>query len=96
MLEHIKSEVFPLEADRFGIDSRPNSVFTVTLCFMAEEDTWVTLPITSEILIPWYDCEVSSIYGADKEIDCDIRIWLKDVDYVKKHWKKHVKWLDEE
>lgn len=91
LLNLIHDDCFPLVADEYGIDSRPNSVFTITLCFMSEEETWETVNIQSAILIPWYLCEVSSINGSDKEND--ICVWLKDTEYVKKYFSQYIKWV---
>lgn len=92
LLKLINRDQFPLVADKFGIDSRPNCVFTITICFMCEEETWETVNIASEILVPWYDCEVNSIQGSDK--NDDILVWLEDTEYIKQHWAHHIKWME--
>ena len=72
---------FPLVADKSGFDTRPQSVFKVTLCFMCEEETWVTVSTYSEILVPWYCCKVKRIHP-DPYIDDSICIWLDDTEYL--------------
>lgn len=89
LLKLIHEEQFPLIADRFGIDSAPQSVFTVTLAFQSEE-TWLKVNIANEILVPWYDCEVDAIQGSCD--DNDIVVWLKDTEYIKQHWARHIDW----
>ena len=88
VLKLIENDFFPLEMDdRGAIDSRPQSVFCVTICFMCEEETWLTCNIQNEILVPWYDCEVNSIHPGD---DNSICVWLKDEEYLKEHFAKHL------
>ena len=83
-------EYFPLEEDEYGqFDTRPDSVFQVTICFMCEEETWLTCNIQNEILVPWWDCEVSSIHP-DSDNKNSICVWLKDRDYIKKNYSHHV------
>ena len=65
------------------LDTRPDSVFKVTLCFMCEEETWLTCNIQNAVLIPWYDCEVTHI-EANNDIDDSICVWLKDEEYLAK------------
>ena len=94
LLNLIEPDSLPLHQTLCGgIDSRPNSTFTITLSFMADTESWITVPVGSEILIPWYDCEVYSINGSDKPDD--IQVWLCDTEYVKKFWKRYVCWVDE-
>ena len=71
----------PLIADKTGFDTRPQSCYKVTLCFMCEEETWVTVSTYSEILVPWYDCEVKSIQP-DADHDDAICVWLNDTEYL--------------
>lgn len=96
VLKMIHNDYFPLVADKYGIDSRPQSIFTITLAFMSEEEAWETVNIQSEILVPWYECEVSSFEGSEKEHD--IVIWLKDAEYLKRKFSKYIEWrvTDEE
>ena len=61
----------------YDIDSRPESVWKIRLCFMCEE-TWVTVNIRNAILIPWYECEVSSFQPGDTYT---LDVWLKESDY---------------
>lgn len=62
----------------YDMDSRPESVWKICLCFMSEEETWVTVNIRNEILIPWYECEVLSFQpGAEYTLE----VWLKETDY---------------
>ena len=68
-----------------GIDTRPNTSFKVTICFMCEEETWITCNIQNEILIPWYDCEVSLIHPDD--IKNSFCVWLKDEEYLMQNFK---------
>lgn len=90
LLKLIHREQFPLTAYKFGLDSQPQSVFTVTIAFQSNQETWLTVNIANEILVPWYDCEVDAIEGSERE--CDIVVWLKDVEYIKQHWAQHVIW----
>lgn len=83
-------EYFPLEEDERGhFDTRPNSAWNVTICFMCEEETWLTCNIQNEILVPWWDCEVKAINPDDEHKD-SICIWLKDSEYIKKNYPQHV------
>ena len=91
VLKLIEHEYFPpvmeLRKGRLeGIDSRPQSVFNVTICFMGEEETWLTCNIQNEILVPWYDCEVSSIQPDDVNKN-SICVWLKDREYLNDNFK---------
>ena len=79
----------PLHADENGdILCEPQSVYKVTVRFMAEEDTAVTVPISSPLLIPWYDCEVYSFSPNDIEDSMDV--WLKYSEYVLKKWSSKI------
>lgn len=83
---------FPLKYDKYGIDSRPQTVFKVTLCFMAEEESWLTCNMTSEVLIPWYDCEVTSINpNTDDETGTSLCVWMKDLEYIKERYPQYIK-----
>lgn len=87
VLKLIEKEYFLPVVDECGeIDSRPQSVFQVTLCFMCEEETWLTCNIQNAILIPWYDCEVVSINPDDQNKN-SICVWLKDEEYLIKNFK---------
>lgn len=87
ILKLIDNEIAPFVLDEFGIDSRPNSVFKVTICFMCEEETWITCNIKNEILIPWYECYVSAICPGDNNT---IEIWLKDEEYIQENFSKYI------
>ena len=76
-----------------GIDSRPQSVFEITLCFMCEEETWLTCNIQNEILIPWYDCEVTSIHPDDIHPNSSC-VWLKDEEYLNSKFKHHLEFKE--
>ena len=87
VLKLISKDFFPpvMEVDKRNIDiidTRPQSTFNVTICFMCEEETWLTCNIQNEILIPWYDCEVSSIQP-DTTNENALCVWLKDKEYIK-------------
>lgn len=94
-LKFIQDDAFPLEKDKWGIDSRPQSVFEVTICFMSEEETWLTCNIQNEILIPWYDCEVRAIMPDDGNKNA-ICVWLKDTEYLMKNYPQHISVKEEE
>lgn len=66
----------------------PQSVYKVTLRFMAEDDTAVTVPISSPLLIPWYDCNVYSFSPNDVPDSMDV--WLDYSAYILKKWKSKV------
>lgn len=72
---------------KLEIDSRPDSVYKITLCFMAEEETWMTCDLNNIVLLPFYDCEVSSFQPGD---EYTIEVWLKYEDYVMERWKDHL------
>ena len=85
ILKLIDRYYFPptLEKDNSGyesIDSRPNSVYKVCICFMCEEETWITTSPENEILVPWYDCKVKAISPSKKYT---LEIWLDDIKYLK-------------
>ena len=91
ILKLIKDDEFPpvmeLRNGKLdGIDTRPQSVFEVTICFMCEEETWLTCNIQNEILIPWYECEVESIQPDDRNRNA-ICVWLKDDEYLKNNFE---------
>lgn len=90
VLKLIDKDLFPpIIDDRGEIDSRPQSVFQVTLCFMCEEETWLTCNIQNLVLVPWYDCEVRSI----QPNDCNkysICVWLNDEDYLRANYSQHL------
>lgn len=93
ILKMISRDRLPLslETDQRGqisVDSRPDSIYKVTLCFMCEEETWVTTYPENEILIPWYECEVAAISPSDEPNT--LEIWLKSAKYLK---EKFSQWL---
>ena len=90
VLKLIHEDAFPPIVDKCGIDTRPSSVMEVTLCFMCEEETWITCNIQNEILIPWYECEVISIQPDDIHKNA-ICVWLKDTEYLQKNYPQHLK-----
>lgn len=96
ILKLISYDLFPptLEKSEYSscIDTRPQTVYKVTICFMCEEETWITCDIQNEILVPRYDCEVRAI---EPDTDNTLQIWLKDVDYLQKHWPQHL-WIEEQ
>lgn len=79
-------QVIEKRKHRKEIDSRPNSVYKVCICFMCEEETWVKCNIENLILVPWYDAEVVAISPQD---DNTMEIWLKDVEYLEQNYSKH-------
>ena len=90
LLKLISRDYFPVTVDQDGdLDTRPQTIYNVTLCFMCEEETWLTCNIQNEILVPWYDCEVSSI-EPDTDNKCSICVWLKHNDYIKKNYPQHL------
>ena len=76
------------EINRYSIDCRPQSIFNVQIRFMCEEETWITVSTYSPILIPWYDCLVSSIEPVS---DNTIGIWLKTERYLMSKYPDYVK-----
>lgn len=79
----------PLIADeKRKIACEPQSVYKVTLRFSAEEDAAVTVPISSPLLIPWYDCEVWSF--SPNDVDDSMDVWLNFNEYVLKKWSKKI------
>ena len=73
ILKLIQNDYFPpvmelKNGEPDGIDTRPQSVFEVTICFMCEE--------------PWYECEVDSIHPDDVHRNA-ICVWLKDEEYLR-------------
>lgn len=78
----------PLLADKTGFDTRPQSCYKVTLCFMCEEETWITVSTYSEILIPWYGCHVKSIQPDSDHADA-ICVWLDDADYLLNNFSQY-------
>ena len=79
----------PLYVDEKGyIPCVPQSVFKVTLRFMAEDETAVTVPISSPVLIPWYDCPVTAINP--NEVEDSMDVWLDYSPYVIRKWKNKV------
>ena len=90
VLNLIDKDYFPVTVCKDGvIDTRPQSGFEVTICFMSEKETWLTCNIQNEILIPWYDCKVSSIQPNIYNNN-SICIWLHDREYIKKNYPQHL------
>lgn len=90
VLKLIEKDFFPMTVCKDGsFDTRPQSVFEVTICFMCEEETWITCNIQNEILVPWYDCEVSSIHPNSNNGN-SICVWLHDEEYIKKYYPQHL------
>lgn len=58
-------------------DIRPNSVFTITLCFMSEEETWVTVPINHPILRQYYYAEIIAFEPEGNALHC----WVSEKYY---------------
>ena len=94
VLKTISGDLFPptLEIKGNCIDTRPQSIYKVAICFMCEEETWITCNIQNEILIPWYDCEVHAFEPGE---DYTLQIWLKHIGYVQEHWPQHL-WIEEQ
>ena len=98
LLKLVDRDYFPptLEKDNSGyesIDSRPNSVYKVTICFMCEEETWITVHVENEILVPWYDCEVKAVSPSSKPNT--LEVWLEDIKYLKEKFP-HCLWVEEQ
>ena len=91
VLKLIDKESFPLTVDEDEtFNTIPQSTFEITICFMSEEETWLTCNIQNEILVPWYDCEVSCISPNSDNIN-SICVWLYDVEYIKKNYSQHLR-----
>lgn len=58
-------------------DCRPETVFTITLCYMAEEETWVTLPINHPLLTYVFDIEIVSFSPNENTLQC----WVSEKDW---------------
>ncbi len=58
----------------------PDSTYMVRLCFMCEEETWITTYPEHPLLIPWYDCMVTSVTPAGGDT---LEIWLDYEPFVK-------------
>lgn len=96
VLKLIGKDYFPMTVCKSGtFDTRPQSVYEVTICFMCEEETWLTCNIQNEILVPWYDCEVLSI-KPNSDNKNSICVWLHDEEYIKKHYPQHLFWETED
>lgn len=79
----------PLYANERGqIDCAPQSIYKVTIRTMSEGETAVTFPISSPLLIPWYDCKVLGFSPNDVQNSMDV--WLDYSRYVLKKWKSKV------
>lgn len=78
----------------YSMDSRSESVWKICLCFMCEEETWVTVNIRNEILIPWYECEVYSFQPAENNT---LEVWLRQEQYYfEKDYIKYLYYTKEE
>lgn len=73
-----------------SIDCIPSSPFKLLICFMCEEETWIKVSTYSPILVPWYDCEVSSIEPYDHDV---IQVWLYSDVFLYTFYKRflHIK-----
>lgn len=79
----------PLYANERGqIDCMPQSIYKVTIRTMAEAETAVTFPISSPLLIPWYDCKVLGF--SPNDIPDSMDIWLDYNSYILKKWKSKI------
>ena len=81
LLEHI--DALPDQWKGHWDDIRPNSSYKIRLCFMCEEETWICTYPLHPFLIPWYDCDVTSISPSDEDT---LDIWL---DYIP-FWQKQI------
>ena len=59
-------------------DIRSQNSFKIELCFMCEEETWLTIPINHPILRQYYYADVDSFYPAEEDI---LRVWINE-----KYW----------
>lgn len=92
VLKLVSKDLFPVSVDKDGnFNTIPDSVFEVTIRFMCDEETWLTCNIQNEILVPWYDCEVTAITPHDDNKN-SICVWLKHEDYIKEHYPQHLVW----
>lgn len=57
------------------------------ICFMCEEETWIRVPISSPILIPFYDCKIKNLYP---EANTDIQVWLEYEKYLFDRYPEHL------
>lgn len=92
IIKLLDDEAYPPTVDKdFGINSIPLSSIEITVCFMCEEETWLTCNIQNEILIPWYDCEVKALDTTINEDNTSPRIavWLKDEEYLFRNFPHH-------
>ena len=81
LLDH--TEVMPDKRQAKWEDIRSGSSYKIRLCFMCEEETWICTYPHHPILIPWYDCDVTSISPYDEDT---LDIWL---DYIP-FWQKQI------
>lgn len=66
--------VWENRGDEEEIDCRPHSVFTVTLAYMSEDETWIkSIPADHPILSYLYDAEV---YRAYPNNEYEMLIWI--------------------
>ena len=88
VLELYGGEGYPLPDTWAGNDFkeiRPDGGDAVKLCFMCESETHIAAYASHPILIPWYECPVSSIDVKDEAL----QIWL---DYEQWLPEKVVEW----
>lgn len=78
--------------EQLEMDCIPSSNLKVTICFMCEEETWVTAPVNSPILIPWYDCEVSA-FNPSYDNHYELEIWLKHRTYIVERYKDKINYI---
>ena len=61
-------------------DCRPETVFTITLCYMSEEETWITIPVDHPILTFLYGIEIASFSPNENTLQC----WVKETSWFNK------------
>lgn len=88
LLKMIDKESFPLIYEDGILDTRPDSIYEVVICFMCEEETWIRCHIKNEILVPWYDCEVKCVEPFDEKA---IQVWLDDEKYLLDNFPGYIK-----
>lgn len=91
ILELYSQEMPNLEHTNWD-DIRPdNDVRKITLCFMCEQETWVTTYPEHPILIPFYECEVESIDVVEENT---LRVWLSYEKYMPILLKKEMRYAN--
>ena len=73
-------------------DIRPCSVYTITLCYMSDEETWITIPADHPIIDYLGDLEIYA-FNPDKDT---LQCWVKIEDWYKEetldnHWEQDFK-----